>query len=238
MLAGAETAAVDGATLVRWSGHGPMFNHAARVRWEADWSTSLEALAADLRAAGERPAVLLVEGLSTPADLGERLRAAGWTLALAERILWTRRAAVVPHLDPRLRIEAVTAARSDTYEEVERAIFGVPEADAEDRRRSLRSALNRGRVRAYLVRLDGEPIATARLHSGEGIATLGGIGVVPSQRRKGYATLITTVATRAALATGSRLVWLSVAETDGGATAMYERLDFRPAGRWELLVGP
>jgi predicted GNAT family acetyltransferase len=238
VLAGAATAAANGTTLVRWPGHGPMFNHAVQVRWGADWPTSLEALAADLRAAGERPAVLLVEGLSTPADLGERLQAAGWTLALAEQVLWTRRAAVVPHLDSRLRIEAVTAARSDAYEEVERAIFGIPETDAEDRWRSLRSALNSGGVRAYLARLDGEPIATARLHPAEGIAALGGIGVVPSQRRKGYATLITTIATRAALATGSRFVWLSVAETNAGATAVYERLDFRPAGRWELLVGP
>jgi len=237
-LAGAGTAAAHGATLVRWPGHGPMFNHAAQVRWGVDWPTSLEALAADLRAVGERPAVLLMEGPSTPADLGERLRAAGWTLALAERILWTRRAAVVPHLDPRLRIEAITAARSDPYEEIERAIFGIPETDAEDRRRSLRSALDSGGVRAYLARLDGKPIATARLHPAQGIAALGGIGVVPSQRRRGYATLITTIATRAALAMGSRFVWLSVAETDAGATAVYERLDFRPAGRWELLVGP
>jgi predicted GNAT family acetyltransferase len=153
-------------------------------------------------------------------------------------VLWTRRAAIVPHLDPHLRIESVTPARAATYEAVERAIFGLAPREAEDRRAALERGLAEARLRAYLVRLDGEPIATARLIPGSGVAALQGVGVVPARRRQGYGALITTIATRAGLATGHRLVWLAADPDDAAAQALYAGLDYRPFSAWDRLLRP
>lgn len=229
----------EGVALVRWPGRGVAFNHGTLVRWtESSWQGELHDLSARMREAGEEPAIVVAAGLTTPADLGARLRFAGWTSVLAERVLWTRRAGVVPHLDPGMRIDAVTPASAATYEFVERAIFELPAADAADRAAGLERALGAGRLRAYLVRVGRDPVATARLASLEGLACLHGIGVVRARRQLGFGTLITTVATRAGLATGHQLAWLSVSEQNRAAVSLYESLDYRQSFAWELFVGP
>jgi GNAT superfamily N-acetyltransferase len=241
--AGAPSERIDleppaGMTLARWPGRGVAFNHATLVRWTASsCRDEIDDLTVRLREAGEEPAIVVAAGLTTPADLGVRLRSAGWTAILAERVLWTRRAGIVPHLDPAMRIEAVTAASAATYEFVERAIFELPASDAADRTAALERALG-SRVRAYLVRTGRDPVATARLASLEGLACLHGIGVVRARRRQGFGSLITTIVTRAGLATGHPLAWLSVSERNRAAVELYESLEYRPSFSWELFVGP
>ncbi len=240
-LAGAtarEDAAL-GASLVRWPGRGPALNHAERVRWSADAADMLrhlERLSAALRPSADRPAILVAHGLTEPHDLAERLSALGWHATLHELILWTRTAAAVPHLDPLMRIEAVTRSTAPVYEALERVIFGLEGSLAEVRLAAIERALAAGRLRAYLVRVVEEPVATARLWTFGDLACLDGVGVVPQARRRGYGTLVTTIATRAALATGHRLVWLEVACENATARRMYERLDYRPAFEWDLWV--
>jgi GNAT superfamily N-acetyltransferase len=236
------TAAQEGdgsAAVVRWPGRGPGFNYAARVRWsDDDWSSRLAALSTRHAAEGGVPAIVFADGQSTPQDLGARLEASGWLVLVRETVMWTRRAAVVPHLDPSMRIEAVTGASAREYEAVEREIFGVSPLDAVERVEALRRTIHEGTQRAYLVRVAGDPVATARLAARDGVAALHGIGVVERWRRRGYGSLITTVATRAALATGNRLVWLSVADANEPARRLYQGLDYRPAFGWRLLLGP
>lgn len=215
------------------------FNLALSVRWEeADWRERLDSLRATFAADRRRTVILIADGLTRPPDLAERLLSRGWFVADRQRVLWTRRAAVVPHLDPALRLEAVTPPSAVAYEELERSIFGLPESAAATRRRALEAALEANEVRAYLLRLRGEPIGTARLTAADGLAALQGVGVVPAHRRRGFGTLITTIATRAGLATGNRFVWLSVGAEDAGATALYEGLGFRPAFSWQMIVEP
>ncbi|HXX61638.1 MAG TPA: GNAT family N-acetyltransferase [Candidatus Sulfotelmatobacter sp.] len=228
-----------GADLVAWPGRGLAFNHVARPRWsEATWGARADAVAARFRGLGEVPAILLVDELATPPGLSERLLGRGWLEIGRERILWTRRAAAVPHLAPSLRLEAVTPASAGTYEATERAIFGLAPAEAADRVRSLQAGLERGRVRAYLARLDGTPVATARLVRSDGLAALQGVGVITARRREGFGTLMTTVATRAGLAGGARLVWLSVEAGNAAAEALYAGLDYRPVLTWRRLIAP
>jgi ribosomal protein S18 acetylase RimI-like enzyme len=227
------------ACLVRWPGRGPALNHLERVRWPsgaAEIDALIERLARRLRESADRPAIVVAHGLTEPADLAARLLDLGWHAMLHESVLWTRRAAIVPHLDPLLRIEAVTAASAPLHEALERSIFRLDASLAEIRLSAVRRAIEAGRLRAYVVRLDDEPIATARLWTFGDLACLDGVGVVPGARRRGYGTLVATIATRAALATGHRLVWLEVAEDNPGARALYERLDFRPAFDWRLFV--
>ena len=243
-LAGAtvrEDSALD-AWLVRWPGRGPALNHAERVRWSADAAgvrRHLERLSAELRPSAHRPAILVAHGLTEPHDLAERLSALGWQAALHELILWTRIAAAVPRLDPLMRIEAVTRSTAPAYEALERAVFGLDGSLAEVRLAAIERALAAGRLRAYIVRVVEEPVATARLWTFGDLACLDGVGVVQRARRRGYGTLVTTIATRAALATGHRLVWLEVARDNAAARSMYERLGYRPAFEWDLWVeGP
>lgn len=232
-----EPDAALGVTLVSHPTFGLPLDYATSVRWsEGEWRGRLRILEERVRERGVTPQLMLLDGFTSPPDLAARVRSLGWVSVLHETVLWTRRAAVVPHLDPWLRIEAVTHSSAAEYERVERGIFGLPERLADDRLAALKEALGGGRLRAYLVRLRGEPVATTRLSAQEGVAGLHGVGVAEDHRRRGFGTLITTVATRAALATGNRLVWLSVAEANAGARALYAALDYRPAFDWQRLV--
>ena len=103
---------------------------------------------------------------------------------------------------------------------------------ADSRTEHLARAVESGALRAYLVRLDGEAVASARLSISDGIAAVSGVGVMPHRRNQGLATLVTSVATRAGLAMGSPLVWLSVDERNTPALKVYQRLGYRPSFRW------
>ena len=72
----------------------------------------------------------------------------------------------------------------------------------------------------------------ARLSQGRGVAGLQGIGVTEPYRGRGYGSLITTIATRAGLATGNRVIWLSVREDNDAAMSVYARLGFGRAFTW------
>jgi ribosomal protein S18 acetylase RimI-like enzyme len=214
---------------------GPEHAYAAMPRWPADeWAERLGRLRERMLAEGSWPSLLLTD-LDVPEGLGsvERvMRAEGWGPVMTEQALWVGHASVVPHLDPSLRIEAVQPRSVADHEALERRAFGIGRDRADDRRRRLADALASGGLRAFVVRVDGEPVAVARLSQGEGVAGLTGIGVHPAWRRRGLGTLVTVVATRGGLATGNRIVWLSVREGDDAAAGLYEKLGFRPAFGW------
>jgi ribosomal protein S18 acetylase RimI-like enzyme len=227
------------ALIVRRARRGPVFNYLAKLRWPADgWQAYVAVAEQRFHDVGEWPSVLVADQLTTPAGLAARLERLGWVPMERETILWTRRAAIVPHLDASLRVEAVTARTVPLHEELERHVFELADSTAEDRRARIADAIATGRLRAFLVRLHGEPVAIARLTARDGVAALYGIGVAEGHRGAGLGRLITTVATRAGLATGNRLVWLSVDESNATASRLYASLDFRPAFSWTRLLGP
>jgi len=222
-----------GVTFVRGPGSGPDLTYAAMPRWdEASWRESLAAVRARMLAEETWPSLLLTDRLEHPPELPAELERAGWVPVVGETVMVSGRAAAVPHLDPGMRIEAVRPTTLDTHEQLERRIFGIGADQAERRRSAIGDALASGRLRAWVVWLGDEPVAVARLSQGEGTAGLQGIGVVEEHRGQGYGTLITTVATRAGLAMGNRLVWLSVREENERALAVYGRLGFERAFSW------
>jgi ribosomal protein S18 acetylase RimI-like enzyme len=223
----------DDALDVAWAAHpgrGAGLNFASCVRWPAaEVGARLADVAARMRAASVWPQIVVADGLSEPNDLADRLRAAGWVPLGSERIMYTRHASVVPHLDPGLRIEAVTPATALECATLEAAAFGLDPGAIDVSAGLLAMAGESGATRAFIVRLAGEPIACARLAPGEpgsGVASLHAIGVAERHRRRGYGRLIAAIATRAGLATGHKLVWLSVDAENAGAIAMYRGLAF------------
>jgi ribosomal protein S18 acetylase RimI-like enzyme len=222
-----------GVTFVRGPGQGPDVTYAAMPGWEpGDWLASLATVRERMRAEGSWPSLLLSDELDRFPDLHAQMRRQGWTPAVTETVLWVGHASIVPHLDPLMRIEAVRPRTIDAHEELERRIFGIGADQIARRRSALTSALESGRLRAWIVRLDDRPVAVARLSQGDGTAGLQGIGVDAERRGHGYGSLITTVATRAGLATGNRVVWLSVREDNVPAMRLYERLGFARAFSW------
>ena len=222
-----------GVTLVFGPGNGPDGSYAALPRWTAEgWQSRLQAVRERMRAEGVWPSLLWCDRLDRPKGMEQELERQGWTRVLGETVMWVGHASAVPHLDPVLRIEAVRPRSLATHEDLERRVFGIDAAQAERRRAALLAALEAGRLRAWIVWLDDEPVAVARLAQGHGVAALQGIGVVEGRRGQGFGTLIATIATRAGMAAGNRIVWLSVREDNGAAIRVYGRLGFAPAFGW------
>ncbi len=222
-----------GVVLVRSPGAGIGFNYGAIPRWTAAGRVAaLDRFASYMRAEGEWPSLLVTDRLDRPIGLADALPGAGWRLAGRETVMWVGRAPVVPHLDPALRIEAVQPGAVDDHLSLEARIFGLGERDGQRRHERLAEALRGGSLRAYVVRAGREPVAVARLSLLGGACGLYGIGVAEGRRRQGLGTLITTVATRAGMALGNRIVWLSVEDGNAGARQMYERLGFAPLFGW------
>jgi ribosomal protein S18 acetylase RimI-like enzyme len=116
--------------------------------------------------------------------------------------------------------------------------FGLSTTDLGARAERIAHLVEDGSIRAFLVRLMREPVASARLTPGTDIAAISAVGVAPRQRRRGYGRLVTAVATRAGLATGHRLVWLSVDEANAGAVELYRSLGFEPSFAWSRWAAP
>ncbi len=228
-----------GVLRVRLPGGGAVMDYAAAPRWDpATWRASLDALTDRMRAEGSWPSLVLADRLDRPPGLERAVRALGWRRISAESALWVAHASVVPHLDPALRFEAVQPRTVADHEELERRVFGADPARAEARRAELARALAGGGLRAWVLRLRGEPIAVARLSQGDGVAGIHGLGVAREWRGKGYGTLLATVATRAGMATGNRIVWLSVDETNEVALHVYRKLGFQHAFGWSRWLAP
>ncbi len=226
-----------GVLFVRGFGSGPDATYAAMPRWEADtWRASLHAVRDRMRDEGAWPSLLLCDDLDRPAGMGARLEQEGWTRVTTETVMWVGHASVVPHLDPTLRIEALQPRSVAKHEAIERQIFGIAEGLAEQRRKATASALEEGTMRGWIVWLEQEPVAVARLSQGKGVAALQGIGVTRVRRNQGFGRLITTIATRAGMAVGNRNVWLSVREDDPAAVKVYARLGFASLFTWTRWI--
>lgn len=90
--------------------------------------------------------------------------------------------------------------------------------------------LGREEFHACLVRVDGEPAATARRTTFAGASYLSSIGTRPRFRGLGLGRLVSQVVLRDAIDAGSRWTYLGVFAENDVARRMYERLGFVPLG--------
>jgi len=224
---------------VRHDHPGSSLNYAAALRWPAEeFGARLAAVTMRMREQGVWPSVIAADGVSEPANLPQLLRAAGWIPVFADRIMWTRHPATVPHLDPGLRVEAVTPQTALESIRLETEVFGLAPDEIGESAELLAKVVLSGETRGFLLRLVREPIASTRLVPGPGIAGLHGVCVAARHRRRGYGRMITAVATRAGLATGHKLVWLSVLEDNTAAVEMYASLGFARSFAWTRWIAP
>lgn len=163
-----------------------------------------------------------------PADLGERLLRHGFTFAGDEPGM-----AVDLHVlredvpaAPGLRIERVRDnAQLDTWAQTLAVDFGegAPEANWV---RDMYRVIGLGDdvpLRHYLGWLDDEPVATATLFLGAGVAGIFFVMTVPQARRRGIGAAITLAALREGRELGYHVGVLGASEA---GTKLYERLGF------------
>jgi ribosomal protein S18 acetylase RimI-like enzyme len=115
---------------------------------------------------------------------------------------------------------AAVLAESFTIEPMQAAAI---EADT-------RAAMANEAFHAILVRVDGEPAATARRTTIDGASYLSSIGTRPAFRGRGLGGLVTTLATRDSLEDASNFTYLGVFAENDLARRLYERLGFVPLG--------
>jgi GNAT superfamily N-acetyltransferase len=90
--------------------------------------------------------------------------------------------------------------------------------------------LGRPELETVLVRVSGEPAATARVATLRGLSYLASIGTRPRYRGRGLGRLVTALVTAKALDAGSRWIHLGVFADNTTAIRMYEELGFQRVG--------
>jgi ribosomal protein S18 acetylase RimI-like enzyme len=234
-----EEAPELGGLLVTHAAPTSSLNYVARIRWTADdLDRNLAHVVEIMSDRGAWPSLVVCDGLTEPSAIGERLKSAGWIPVFGDLNMWTRHPSVVPHLEPTLRVEAVTPATALDAVKIETEAFGLMPQEVGESAELLAHSVADGSTRAFLLRLNGEAVASARLVPGTVVAGLHAVGVVGRQRRRGYGRMLTAIATRAGLATGHKLVWLSVLEDNTAAVNMYRSLGFEPTFAWTRWIAP
>jgi ribosomal protein S18 acetylase RimI-like enzyme len=167
-----------------------------------------------------------VEPDSRPADLGEYLVAYGLTHTRGARGMAVDLAALEEVRAPaNLSIKRVgdVATLRDWVQAASRG-FGL-DSDGESACFALFDGLGFDLpLRNYAGYLDGEPVATAQLFLGTGVAGIYWVATVPEARRQGVGAVLTLAPLRDALALGYRVGILHSAPMGFG---VYRRLGFR-----------
>ncbi len=87
--------------------------------------------------------------------------------------------------------------------------------------------------RHYTAVLNGEPVGTASLFLGRGVAGIQAVGTIPKARRQGIGTAVTLAALNDALERGYRIGVLGSSEM---AHSMYERMGFRECAKYGMYI--
>ena len=108
--------------------------------------------------------------------------------------------------------------------------FHIPDSRRANLAAEIAVTLDQPRFHAYVLRIDGEPVATGERYIFDGASYLSSIGTRPGWRGRGFGRLITLALARDSLAIGFDLVYLGVYADNTPAMRLYERLGFATLG--------
>jgi len=239
----------------------PFWNRLIAPRWPADpaaFDRRLDEVTTLFATLGRLPHIRPLPAGGAPADLADRLEAAGFETVGAD----LRMALLAPFVAMDLVATAAAEAKESFAPgsvSVSRHEVGTPRGpyrerwadrrrwandaslvlaegfDVEDARRvalenDLLACVSRPGCAIVLIRIEGEPAAIARRATTPDGSYLSSIGTRPKFRRRGLGSLATALVLADAVEAGSPVVHLGVEVENKRARRLYERLGFGVVG--------
>ena len=221
----------------------PFFNRMAAVRWPedpAEFDARLHLALELFKALDRKPYFWLVPGLSTPSDVVARLAANGFEDQGGgfDMLLTADPAKVADPPLPRGAVlerwnnpsDADRPALAEALALVISDAFQIPDVRRANLVREISLTLEQPRFHAYVVRIDGEPVATGERYTFDGASYISSIGTRPAWRDRGLGRLVTLALARDSVASGTDLAYLGVYADNARAIRLYEGLGFRIMG--------
>jgi ribosomal protein S18 acetylase RimI-like enzyme len=223
----------------------PFWNRVAGIAWPDDpeaFDRRLLEVIALFGSLDRMPHIWPLPGYDQPLDLVARLLAAGFVdsgagLMMAHDPGRTNGSAVGEGARPDVTVERVHLVAGPAATRAARGIavvlaeaFRVEPYRIRAIEEETLALLGRDEFHAVLVRVDGEPAATARRTTFAGASYLSSIGTRPAFQGRGLGRVATEVALRDAVAGGSRWTYLGVFDENLVARRMYESLGFMVLG--------
>ena len=165
----------------------------------------------------------IVDRLCEPADLAERLAAAGYS-PTKETLVMT--GPPVAEADPRVQV-------LDEPDERFAAVFAGAASDPEDAQERLEALARTPAPRGFaIVEADGAPAAIGACAVEAPWAGIFAMRTLPSFRRQGLARAVLDSLLSRAAPLGATTAWLQVEADNGGARQLYEAAGFAEAYRY------
>ncbi len=221
----------------------PFFNRLTAVRWPEDPRSFDDRLSEAIELFGaldRKPYFWAIPGLSEPADLIARLAANGFVdQGGGYDMILVNDPTEVPAvtLPPDAVMErwnrpsdAERPALAEALGQVIAESFHIPDIRRTNLVGEIDLTLQQPYFHAYLLRIDGEPVATGERYSFDGASYISSIGTRPRWRGRGFGRAITQALALDSTAAGIDLVYLGVYAENARAMHLYERLGFRLLG--------
>ena len=237
----------DGVMLFDPRDREPFWNRLAALSWPSDGRAFQARLdeAITLFATLDRlPHIWARPALNEPVDLVHRLVGEGFqivgeghVMVLVDRGRASRAAESDNPLDPDATVHwfrsvsglDATEAAIDVATVLSESFRVEPERQASIELET-EVMLGRSELETVLIRIAGEPAATARVATLQGLSYLASIGTRPRYQGRGLGRLATALVTAKALDAGSRWIHLGVFADNTNAIRMYEGLGFQRVG--------
>jgi ribosomal protein S18 acetylase RimI-like enzyme len=216
----------------------PFFNRLTAVRWPSDpaeFDRRLAQACELFTALDRKPYMWVIPGLTTPRDIVGRLasngfvdQGGGYDMVLTQEPapvdIRLPRGAVLEHWNAPSPEELPGKAAALAL--VIGEAFGIPPERRANLSREIGLTMERPDFHAYVVSIDGEPVATGERYTFDGASYLSSIGTRPAWRGRGLARAITQTLARDSLTAGIDLIYLGVYAENTGAMRLYRDLGF------------
>jgi GNAT superfamily N-acetyltransferase len=235
----------DGVLLYDSRDREPFWNRLAALSWPSDaraFSARLDEAITLFATLDRLPHIWARPALNEPPDMVDRLIGEGFDVVGEGHVMvLVDRERPLADIDGRLGPEMTTHWFNQVsgIDATEAAIdvatvlnesFGVEAERQASIELETEVMLGRPELETVLVRVSGEPAATARVATLRGLSYLASIGTRPRYRGRGLGRLVTALVTAKALDAGSRWIHLGVFADNTTAIRMYEELGFQRVG--------